>query len=224
MVVFEGTADAPPPRIGPRPLWLHLGTAALAWSGAALPAGSWLGAAASLEMQSQVLAMIEAAERRFARLLRGIHAYHAHPYSRCTGGPQVLWRSNGITLYDYGGAERPDAPPVLVIPSLINRHYILDLKPDHSLMRFLAAAGFRPFLVAWEDFGRAARFTTIDDCIAGKLEAALSVVRLVSKRPPVLLGYCLGGLLALALAARRERDVSGLVCMATPWDLSLIHI
>jgi polyhydroxyalkanoate synthase len=34
----------------------------------------------------------------------------------------------------------------------------------------------------------------------------------------VLLGYCMGGLLAVALALRREDDLAGLVLLATPWD------
>ena len=37
-------------------------------------------------------------------------------------------------------------------------------------------------------------------------------------RKPFLLGYCMGGLLALALAARRQCDVSGMALLATPWD------
>jgi polyhydroxyalkanoate synthase len=119
---------------------------------------------------------------------------------------------------DFGCPGNAAALPLLVIPSLINRYHILDLHADHSLMRYLQAHGFRPFVVAWEDFGRAARHTTIDDCVAGKLEAALGIVRLIARRPPVLLGYCLGGTLAAALASRRSDDIAGLVTLAAPWD------
>ena len=35
---------------------------------------------------------------------------------------------------------------------------------------------------------------------------------------PVLLGYCMGGLLAAGLAAARQRDLAGLALLATPWD------
>jgi polyhydroxyalkanoate synthase len=34
----------------------------------------------------------------------------------------------------------------------------------------------------------------------------------------LLLGHCMGGLLALALAAARRREVAGLALLATPWD------
>lgn len=205
-------------RIGPRPLGLHLATAALTWTGAVLPGGAWLAAQRRGDPVQAIRDMAEAAEQRFARLNAAIEAYHRHPYRRTEINMPVVWRSTGIQVLDYGLQPRPDAQPLLVIPSLINRHYILDLRPGQSLMRYLAAHGFRPFLVAWEDFGRAARYTTIDDCIAGKLEAALGIVRMLTNRRPIVMGYCLGGLLAAALAARRPKDVAGLVSLAAPWD------
>lgn len=207
-----------PDRIGPRPLGLHLATAALSWTGAVLPGGVWLAAQRRGDPLLSIRDLADAAERRFARLNAGIQAYHRHPYRRKEPEKPVVWRGNGIRVLDYGVQPRPDAQPLLVIPSLINRHYILDLRPGQSLMGYLAAQGFRPFLVAWEDFGRAARYTTIDDCIAGKLEAALGIVRMLTNRRPIIMGYCLGGLLAAALVARRPRDVAGLVSLAAPWD------
>ncbi len=50
----------------------------------------------------------------------------------------MLWRDGSTRLLDYrpaGGA------PLLVVPSLINRAYILDLAPGRSLLRHLAEAG-----------------------------------------------------------------------------------
>ena len=54
--------------------------------------------------------------------------------------PAVLWRGGSARLLDYGGAGRP----VLFVPSLVNRAYILDLAPGRSLVRHLAARGRRP--------------------------------------------------------------------------------
>lgn len=162
--------------------------------------------------------MAQAAEQRFARLLAGIEVYQTHPHQRMLAEPPTVWRSSGVRLLDFGSTGNARALPLLVIPSLINRYHILDLHADHSLMRYLQAHGFRPFVAAWEDFGRAARHTTVDDCVAGKLEAALGIVRLLAGQPPVLLGYCLGGTLAAALASRRSGDIAGLMTLAAPWD------
>ncbi|HKK30749.1 MAG TPA: alpha/beta fold hydrolase [Alphaproteobacteria bacterium] len=205
-------------RAGPRPLALHLATAALTWTGAVLPGGAWMATVKGTHPVDEVLALAGAAERRFRQLLDGIAAYQSHPYRRTLSDPPAVWRAQGIRVLDYGDQDSFDRPPLVVIPSLINRHYILDLQARQSFMRYLARAGFRPFLVAWEDPGPAARFTTIDGYVAVKLDAALAIVRRHTGQKPVIMGYCLGGLLALALATRRPHDAAGLVCMATPWD------
>ena len=44
---------------------------------------------------------------------------------------------------------------MLVVPSLINRPYILDLAPGRSLLRWLAAQGLRPLLMDWGTPGAA---------------------------------------------------------------------
>ncbi len=205
-------------RTGPRPLGLHLATAALSWSGAVLPGGAWLSAQKGINPLVEINKLAMAAERRFARLAAGIEGYYRHPYRRVNPELPVVWRENGIRVLDCGPPDNPGAPPLLLIPSLINRHYIFDLRPGQSFVRYLAAQGFRPFLIAWEDFGRAARYTTVDDCIVGKLEAALGIVRMLTSQRLVVMGYCLGGLLAAALASRRPKDIAALVSLASPWD------
>jgi polyhydroxyalkanoate synthase len=106
----------------------------------------------------------------------------------------------------------------LIVPSLINRAYILDLSEDRSLLRWLARRGFRPFLVDWDRPGAPERGFTLTDYVAGRLEGALDAVIAECGRPPLLAGYCMGGLLALALALRRQSDLSALALLATPWD------
>src|SRR5687768_13997197 len=78
--------------------------------------------------------------------LEGLNTYWRHPYRRRPRLLPVLWQDGPARLLDYGPAG---APPVLVLPSLINRAYILDLMPGRSLMAHLAAAGLRPLLLDW---------------------------------------------------------------------------
>ncbi|MCC7275458.1 MAG: alpha/beta fold hydrolase, partial [Alphaproteobacteria bacterium] len=54
--------------------------------------------------------------------------------------------------------------------------------------------------------------------VAGRLEGALDAVLAIARRPVAVLGYCMGGNLALALATRRQRDLNRLALLATPWD------
>ncbi|MEQ8393995.1 alpha/beta fold hydrolase [Thalassobaculum sp.] len=170
-------------------------------------------------------AMDEEVRRRFGRFLDGIEVYRSHPYRRPADHPPVCWKEGATLLLDYGAVpEAASGPggglPVLVVPSLVNRGYVLDLTPQRSLMRGLAAAGFRPFLVEWGFPGEAERRFTLTDYVAGRLEGALEAVLTITGRRPPVLGYCMGGLLALALVQRRPRDTAGLALLATPWDFA----
>jgi polyhydroxyalkanoate synthase len=157
--------------------------------------------------------------RRMDALERGVRGYRRHPYRRDLPAAPVIWQEGTTRLLDYGVfAGRKDGAPLLVVPSLINRAYILDLSLDRSLLRALAAAGFRPFLVDWDRPASAERGLDLTGYIAGRLAAALDRVVAEAKRPPAVIGYCMGGLLALALAQLRPHDVAALLLLATPWD------
>lgn len=159
--------------------------------------------------------------RRIDAVLTGVERYRRHPYLRDLPDPPVVWTEGGSRLLDYGegvGGDGAGGRPVLFVPSLVNRAYILDLSRDKSLMRWLAARGFRPLLLDWGRPGPLERRFTLTDYIAGRLERALDVVVEAVGRPVPVVGYCMGGLLAAALAQRRPRSLAGLGLMATPWD------
>ncbi len=67
-------------------------------------------------------------------------------------------------------------PRVLFVPSLINRAYILDLMPEASMLRWLAAHGVRPLLLDWGWPGEVERRVHLTDYVAGRLERALAAV------------------------------------------------
>lgn len=148
------------------------------------------------------------------RFLVGVQAYWAHPYRRVAEPRPVLWRDGAARLLDYGGI----GVPVLVLPSLINRAEVLDLLPERSLMAHLAASGFRPLLLDWGLPQGTELGLTLTEQIHGRAQGALdAAIEAVGQRP-VLLGYCLGGLLAAGLTASRQRDLAGLALLAMPWD------
>ncbi len=156
--------------------------------------------------------------RRLYDLAEGIKAYRRHPYHRDLTAPPTLWREGTTRLLDF----RPEGgQPVLFVPSLVNRAYILDLSAEHSLLRWLAAkTGLRPLLVDWDAPGEEEQKFTLTDYISSRLEGAFNAAHEVSPSgiPIAVAGYCMGGLLALALAIRRQADVSRLALLATPWD------
>jgi polyhydroxyalkanoate synthase len=148
-------------------------------------------------------------------LLKGLELYRHHPYRRAVAEPPVLWSEGTTRLLDYGPLG---GAPLLVVPSLINRAYVLDLEEDNSFLRFLAERGIRPLLVDWGKPGEAERRFDLTDYVAGRLEAALEAAIAAGGAPVAVLGYCMGGTLAVALAQRRRRDVAALALLAAPWD------
>ena len=229
-------------RQGPRPLALHLTNATGAWlsSRAALPllksgllpwrpefavqggalslalhAASQKDRAAKSSGDDAILAALDTElMRRADAFLEGLERYRQHPYHRDLPEPPILWREGTTRLLDYGP---PGGVPVLVIPSLINRAYILDLAPGQSLLRFLVSQGLRVMLVDWDAPEAEERGFSLSDYITRRLEPAAEVAREEAGTMPIVLGYCMGGLLALALAQRRKHLVSALALLATPW-------
>ncbi len=161
-------------------------------------------------------AITREAGARMESFVRGIKTYQAHPYRRTLSAPPPVWRCGAATLHSYGGPE--DGVPVLAVPSLVNRAYILDLAEDRSFMRAAAAAGFRPFLLDWGDPTAAERAFTVEDYIEGVLVPALEEIKSRTGQIPRLVGYCLGGVLSAAPAVLRPDLVSALVLLAVPWD------
>lgn len=129
--------------------------------------------------------------------------------------PPVVWTSGTTRLHDYGTGN--GGVPVLLVPSLVNRAYILDLYEDRSFARWLADQGLWPFLLDWDAPGDAERQFGLTEYVR-RLETALTAVADLSGGRPAVLGYCMGGLLALALAWRDPDAMAGLVLLATPWD------
>jgi polyhydroxyalkanoate synthase len=106
---------------------------------------------------------------------------------------------------------------VLLVPSIINRYYILDLRPGRSLVEYLVGRGFDVFLIDWGSPGPEERGVTFDEHIEGYLGRAVEAAsRLSGAGRVTLLGYCLGGVMTAAFAALRGERVKNLVQLAAP--------
>jgi polyhydroxyalkanoate synthase len=244
------TRQDPPPliRLGPRPLPLHLGTAMLTWTSSRAGSANLRNGSPPWNPTTQATAekfqtdlrtylrdadpkdrddeaawasFLEALDgevnARLSVFLDGIAAYRRHPFRRGDDEPNVIWSEGTTRLILHGDGQ---GRPLLIVPSLVNRYHVLDIAPGRSLLDHLDQAGFAPYVVDWDRPGEVERAFTLTDYIAGRLDRALDVVLDHAGERPASLGYCMGGLLALALAQRRQRDLRGLVLLATPWDFS----
>jgi len=178
---------------------------------------------------AEVAAGLARADRE---MIAGIAQYRRHPAVRSLSTPPAIWSEGGSRLLDYSAGSQPNGrhpgPVVLVVPSLVNRAEVLDLDEGASLMRGLSTLGLRPLLLDWGWPGELERGFTLTDYVAGRLERALVAgaawagqgrgQRAGSAASVLLAGYCMGGLLAVAVAQRRPELVGGLALLATPWD------
>lgn len=204
--------DLPGPlhRRGPRPLWLHLMIATQ-------PSANWPTVLRSLnEGFTNATPDQTSLPAPDPALIAGIAAYRRHPFMRQNIDPPAVWREGASYLLDYGP---PGGDPLLVVPSLVNRSYVLDLLPHHSMLRHLSANGMRPFLLDWGSPGAEEQQFTLSDYIAGRLDRALSHLSTYTNGAKITVaGYCMGGLMAVALAQRRPDAIARLALLATPWD------
>ena len=160
---------------------------------------------------------------RLKATIDGLELWQRHPYRRALADPPALWREGCSRLLDYGAtpeAATPTGRPLLVVPSLINRAYVLDLVPGRSMLRWLAEQGFRPLLLDWGEPGARESHFDLDNYGAERLVPALDVACRLAGGPVPVLGYCMGGTLAVGLAARRPADVAALATIGAPWDFA----
>lgn len=107
--------------------------------------------------------------------------------------------------------------PVLLVPSLINRHYVLDLMPGKSFAEFLVGRGHDVFCIDWGTPGDEDRYLELDEICDRYLGRALRIATRGSPEGRAhLLGYCLGGTLAVIHAAARPERVASLCAIAAP--------
>jgi polyhydroxyalkanoate synthase len=160
------------------------------------------------------------------RALEMLHAVLGTPEAPVGTTPkQVVWRKNKARLYRYArGAPPTRRTPVFLVMPLINRAYILDLRPGASLVEFLLQQGFEVFMLDWGIPGEEDRGLSLDVMLTGYLaRAAHTASKLAGGVALTLLGYSTGGTLAACFAALYPEGpikIKNLVLFTTPIDFS----
>jgi polyhydroxyalkanoate synthase len=160
------------------------------------------------------------APSRRARRLRNLMTLARRPPPRIGPTPSdAVFAENKWQLLRY--RPRPDgiafATPVLMVPSLINRHYVLDLAPGRSLVEYLVGEGHDVYVIDWGRPGDEDRYLTFDDVCDGYIGRAVRVAARTAGAERVhMLGYCMGGSLAAIHAAARPERIATLTALAAP--------
>jgi len=132
---------------------------------------------------------------------------------------KVIWQSGSAKLLDYGYDGKAKAT-IFLIPSIINKPYVFDISKEKSFARFLKEQGFHVFLMDWGSPTEAEYDFNCTDYIEKYLITAFNELEKNTNTPIITIGYCLGGLFAIALAQLIGDRMQGLGLFASPWDFS----
>jgi polyhydroxyalkanoate synthase len=107
----------------------------------------------------------------------------------------VIFQNDLFQLIQYSpSTPEAHATPLLIFPPWINKFYIMDLRPENSMIRWLAAQGFTVFLVSWVNpDARLAHKTFEDYMVEGVYTAVEAVTRQCGVDKVNTVGYCVGG-------------------------------
>ena len=118
---------------------------------------------------------------------------------------QVIWTLNKARLYHYipvVPAEQRHKVPLLLVFALMNRPYILDLRPGNSFVEYMVKQGYDVYLLDWGAPGPEDKGLKFDDYVLDYLTRAIRKLKAVSGSDELsVLGWCIGAILTTIYAA-----------------------
>jgi polyhydroxyalkanoate synthase len=143
-----------------------------------------------------------------------------------TAPGQVVWRDELFELLQFDPTtDQVHEIPLLIFPPWINKYYILDLRPENSMIRWLTSQGFTVFVCSWVNPDKALADYDLADYMHGGIYAASQKVLEQTGTPRVnTVGYCIGGTLLGAtlahMAAKQDHRIGSATFFAAQHDFS----
>ena len=139
----------------------------------------------------------------------------------------VVYQNDLMQLIQYAPTtDEVWKRPLLYVPPLVNKFYLLDLRPNSSLIRWLVEQGHTVFVISWVNPGAELGDKGLSDYIVEGAFAALKAVeQATGEREVDLFGFCMGGtlvgILLAWLAAKGEADrVASATAIGSLFDFS----
>jgi polyhydroxyalkanoate synthase subunit PhaC len=143
-----------------------------------------------------------------------------------TAPGKVVFRNELIELLQFDPTtDEVCEIPLLIFPPWINKFYILDLRPENSMIRWLTSQGLTVFVASWVNPDAKLAEKTFEDYLHEGIYAATDAVKRQTGVPTVnTVGYCIGGTLlscALAyMAAKGDKRIASATFFAAQQDFS----
>lgn len=164
--------------------------------------------------------------RQAARAVNGARYLAGHDFAPVHPTPKdTVWRQGKVSLWRYRSDHVVHGPPVLIILGLVSRSSLFDLHEKASMVRALRDEGFDVFVLDWGVADAGDADNTLATYAGRILPRAVRALLRVSGADDVsLVGYCMGGNLALlAVAGDPDLPVRNLVTLATAVDWEHMH-
>jgi polyhydroxyalkanoate synthase len=138
---------------------------------------------------------------------------------------ELVWTLNKAKLYHYIPVvpkEKLHPVPLLLVFALMNRPYILDLRPGHSFVEYMVKQGYDLYLLDWGSPGPEDKHLKFDDYTLDYMPRAIRKMKAISGAEEFsMLGWCIGAILATVYAALRADDgLRNLILLTAPLDFS----
>ena len=138
---------------------------------------------------------------------------------------QIIWTLNKTKLYRYipvVPAEQRHKIPLFLVFALMNKPYILDLRPGNSFIEYMVKQGYDVYLLDWGAPGPEDKDLKFDDYVLDYLPRAIRKIKAVSgSNEFTMLGWCIGAILSTIYAALRPDDgIKNLILLTAPLDFS----
>jgi polyhydroxyalkanoate synthase subunit PhaC len=130
---------------------------------------------------------------------------------------KVIWRGEILEIIQYNPAtETVFETPILFFPPWINKFYILDMRQDNSMVKWLTEQGHSVFVVSWLNPDASHATKTFEDYSRlGIHEALNAVYQATGVKQINCVGYCIGGTLLAATMAEMAKTGDDRVKSAT---------
>src|SRR5258705_2738281 len=126
---------------------------------------------------------------------------------------KVVFRNEIIDLLQFSPVrETVFEIPLVIFPPWINKFYILDLRPENSMIRWLTSQGVTVFVASWVNPDAALSTRTFEDYMREGIYAGTEAAMKQCGTDRVnSVGYCIGGTLLSAtlahMAAKKNKRI-----------------
>jgi polyhydroxyalkanoate synthase len=143
-----------------------------------------------------------------------------------TAPGKVVFRNEIIELLQFSPAtEQVCEIPLVIVPPWINKFYILDLRPENSMIRWLASQGITVFVASWVNPTAELATRTFEDYMREGIYAGTqAAMQQCGVEQVNTVGYCIGGTLLSStlahMAAKGDRRIASATFFAAQQDFS----